>query len=186
MSEKPLRTQETITVANFDQRHQKVNTQYNAAHDIHIHGQPQADAAVLFDQGVGLLRAKSFNQAVNILKDAVKAEPSMRMAYYYLAIALLKGKRPKILSRNEINEIDEWLCAAIALDEADGLFHWFRALVREDYFNGNGMISRAPSVQEIISIAMSRHIDIGELRILLHDMPMNNNWLYTELAKQIF
>src|SRR5207237_1703758 len=116
---------------------QQFERQVNVAGDTNIQVQPQQDGVVLFNQALQFLKARAYQQAISTLKEAIKVDPTIRSAYFYLAVALLKGKRPKVLVRSEVQEIDELLCTAISMDSSDGLFHWFRALILDDYYTAN-------------------------------------------------
>jgi hypothetical protein len=144
-------------------------------------GPPQPDVPMLLNRGIKQLRARSYQQATNTLAEVVKADPSIRMATFYLALALMKGRRPKVLNRNEIQALDELLSAVTCGNHADSLFHWFRALIRDDYYNGNGLLCPPPTVQKLVSTALAGNINVSELRELLRELPMLNNRLHMML-----
>lgn len=143
------------------------------------------DPNMLFNQGIQLLEAKSYQPSINLLKDAIKTDPSVYHVYYYLALALLRGRRPKILKRSEIEEIDQLLTTATAMGDSDATIQWFRALVRDDYYSGNRMKCPSPSVANILESIHPSETNIDRLRILLAKLPMTDNQLYIELIKQI-
>lgn len=169
-------------MSSFDQRHQKVDKQVN----FNVSLPPKPDPLVLLNQGITLLEAKSYSQAVNALRKTIEVDHSIGSSYYYLALALLGGKRPKLLRRDEIEEIDQLLNSATYFGDSDGVVQWFRALVREDYYIGN-RISKypPPSVTDLIQAALNKTTDLDRLRTLLLSLPMSNNELYTALIKQI-
>lgn len=170
-------------MTGYDQRDQNVNTQFN----INIQGSQALDPNTLLVQGIKLLEAKSYQQSINLLSTAIKADPLLVIAYYYLALALLKGKRPKVLNRSQIEEIDQLLSTATALGDFDGTIQWFRALIRHDYYVGNRLNCPSPSVQQIISSIDSGTTDINRLKMLLVQLLfMSDNQLYIELSKLIF
>lgn len=169
-------------MTNFDQRGQHVNEQFN----INIEAPQSLKPEYLLKEGIKLFEAKSFLQAKKLLMDVIKDAPSLYNAYYYLALVLLKGRRPKVLKRNEIEEIDEILCAATSMGDSDGTILWFRALLRHDYYNGNKMRCPFPSVNEIISSISSDKTDFKRLQNLLIKLPMADNQMYNDLAKQLF
>ena len=138
----------------------------------------------LLHNGIQLINHKAYQQAIDVLNSAIKTEPSLSATYYYLAIALLKGKRPKVLKCIEIEEIDRLLDIATIRGDSDGTIQLFRALVRDDYYNGNRLNCPPPSVADILS-SISSTIDISRLRMLLTRLPMPDNQLYNVLAQQI-
>lgn len=145
----------------------------------------QASGEELLNKGIQLLNQKAYQQAIDVLNGAIKTEPSLSTTYYYLAIALLKGKRPKVLKCNEIKEIDRLLDVATMRGDSDGTIQLFRALVRDDYYSGNRLNCPPPSVADILKSIRSSTIDISRLRMLLTRIPMPDNQLYTALAEQI-
>ncbi|HBE36890.1 MAG TPA: hypothetical protein DD990_37790 [Cyanobacteria bacterium UBA11368] len=103
-----------------------------------------------------------------------------------MALALLKGRRPKILIRREIEAVDELLNSATVMGESDGTVQLFRALVRDDYYNGNGIKNYPPPfVIDLIKNAFGCNINIDKLRALLSKLPMPDNQLYAALVAQI-
>jgi hypothetical protein len=169
-----------------DQRGRTVHgDQRNVAGDVHHAGPPPPDPAILVEQGVVQLRAGAYQRAAEKLRQALDTDPACRRAAYHLALALLRGRRPKTLAAAEVREIDELLGAAIASAGGDGLFHWFRALLRDDYYNGNGLTCPAPTVGELVAAAAARNVDRDELRALLHDVPMPGNGLHSELVRAL-
>jgi hypothetical protein len=166
-------------MANYDQRSQQVDTQVN----VNFQSPSRPDPTVLLNQGIQLLEAKSYQQAINRFNAVIEADCSISNAYYHLALALLKGRRPKILNRIEVEEIEQLLNAATTMGDSDGTVQWFLALVRDDYYNGNGITNYPPpSVIDIVTTALSCSVNIDRLRALLARLPMPNNRLYIELV----
>lgn len=168
-------------MSKYDQRYQKVDTQINI-----VAGESEPDPEILIKRGIDQLRAGSYKLAADNFRQALRIDPTIRRTYYYLPAALLRGRRPRMLVEPEVREIDELLIAGIGLDGADGLFHWFRALLRDDYYNGNGLICPAPRVDELVAAAAERTTDAGQLRTLLRDVgSMPDNRLHSELRRAL-
>ncbi|MFP5269604.1 hypothetical protein [Coleofasciculus sp.] len=175
-------------MANYDQRNQWVDTQFNEFNEfnVNIQSPSEPDPTMLLSQGIKLLEAKAYQQAINAFRAAIETGHASSDAYYYLAIAFLKGKRPKVLKRSEVEEIDQLLNAATAMGDSDGTVLWFRALVRDDYFNSNGITHYPPpSVNDIITTALSCNININRLIALLEKLPMFDNQLYALLVQKL-
>jgi tetratricopeptide (TPR) repeat protein len=169
-------------MTGYNQRNQRVDTQFN----INIQGLQSPDSVVFLNQGIQLLEAKSYRQSIDSLREAIRVDSSLATAYYYLALALLNGKRPKIIQRSQIEEIDQLLCTATVMGDFDGTVHWFRALLRSDYYGGNRMNCPPPSVPEIISSIRPDTTSLNRLQMLLAKLPMSDDQLYSELTKQAF
>lgn len=143
------------------------------------------NAEELLDRGIQLLRHGVYQQAIDVLSEVVKTDPSLSDAYYHLAIALLKGKRPKVLKRSEVEAIDQALSSALFLNRSNGVLHLFRALVRHDYYEINRLRCPPPSVEQILEELKNCHFDHSALLALLNQIPMENNPLYASLKRQL-
>ncbi|MEQ8384680.1 MAG: hypothetical protein RH949_20200 [Coleofasciculus sp. A1-SPW-01] len=169
-------------MTNYDQRNQWVDTQFN----LNIQSPSEPDPTMLLNRGIELLEANAYQEAIKALRSAIETGHASSDAYYYLAIALLKGKRPKLLNRSEVEEIDQLLNTATVMGDSDGTVLWFRALVRDDYFNGNGITNYPPpSVNDIITTALSCNTNINRLIALLQRLPMFDNPLYALLVQEL-
>src|SRR5215470_7511334 len=64
----------------------------------HFHNTSQESQKNLSDrllkQGVQLLKGQSYQQAIDVLNSALNADTNMYDVYFYLSIALLRGRRP--------------------------------------------------------------------------------------------
>lgn len=144
------------------------------------------DASTLLERGVRQLEAGSDLAAADTLRSAIGQDSSLRMAYFYLALALLRGSRPRQLKREQVSEIDRVLTAAVSSDQQDSLFHWFRALIREDYYHGNRLICPPPSVDQVVRAALAGHADRRELGMLLDAVPVSGgSAVYATLARVV-
>jgi len=169
-------------MSSFDQRDQNVGKQYN----LNVSLPPSPDPVTLFKQGMSFLEAQSYSQAINAFKATIEVDPSIGYAYYYLALALLRGERPKLLKRDEIDEIDQLLNSAAYFGDSDAVVQWFRALLRDDYYVGNRISKYPPPlVTDLVQAALNNTTDIDRLKALLIRLPMSNNQLYAALVNQI-
>ncbi|MDJ0619526.1 MAG: hypothetical protein QNJ63_22755 [Calothrix sp. MO_192.B10] len=170
-------------MTSYDQRGQNVDQQFNVNVELNSNPEPQE----LLNKGIQLLEAKSYQQAIEVFKEVIKIDHSISNAYFLLALALLKGKRPKVLKSREVEEIDELLNAATTMGDSDGTVQWFRVLLRDDYYNGNGITKYSPpSVSNLIETASLCNTDPNRLRALLIRLPMYDNRIYGILVQQLF
>ena len=177
-----------MIMTNYDQRNQRVNRQVNKFNEfnLNIQSPSEPDPTMLLNRGIELLEANAYQEAINAFRAAIETGHASSDAYYYLAIALLKGKRPKILNRSEVEEIDQLLNTATAMGDSDGTVLLFRALVRDDYFNGNGITNYPPpSVNDIITNALSCKTNRNRLIALLQKLPMFDNAWYAILVQEL-
>ncbi|MDJ0735266.1 MAG: hypothetical protein QNJ47_14615 [Nostocaceae cyanobacterium] len=167
----------------YDQKYQNVGKQFNVNFDLNSNPDPQE----LLNEGIQLLEAKSYQQAIEVFRRVITIDASISNAYFLLALALLKGKRPKVLNSREVEEIDQLLNAATTMGDSDGTVQWFRVLLRDDYYHGNGITKYPPpSINNLIETAVSCNTNINRLRALLVRLPMHDNKLYAALAEHYF
>lgn len=151
-------------------------------HQGDIYNNVSDSAETLLSKGMQLLKQGGYSQSIDVLNQAISADPSLVDARYYLAIALLQGKRPKVLTRKVVEAADEAIAGALALVPSNGVFHVFRALIRHDYYEVNGMRSPAPSAMEIMQSIGRYPVDKSQLEQLLTQLSaMKNNPLYASL-----
>jgi len=105
--------------------------------------------------------------AIKYFAKAVEDMPDNADSYYYYALALLKGKRPKMLTLAEIRRIEEYLGAAIKIDDTKSKYYYLLALIKQDFYNYNGLAIKTPTVEELMNEAGSRPYDGTEIRKML-------------------
>lgn len=93
----------------------------------------QGGANALFSLGCCQLKLRQFDLAAASFEKCLAEDPEQAMAYYYLAVALMKGKRPFLQLRPVIDRAESCLESAESL-ETSAAFYYFHALIRYDYF----------------------------------------------------
>jgi len=138
-------------MSDFDQKSQKVENQYNADKiDIFINS-PTPTETELLEKGKNLLNVKSYAQAIKIFEQCLEIKSDTPETYYYLAIALLRGNRPKLINLSTIRAIENNLKTAIQLEPKLGGAYVLWASVKYDYYVLNGMYDRPPSYQDLLN-----------------------------------
>ena len=67
-------------------------------------------------KGICFLELGMFDFAAKSLDRAIELNPENPDTYYYRAVALVKGRKPRLLSLNEIKAVDENLAAAATIE----------------------------------------------------------------------
>ncbi len=93
----------------------------------------KTDGASQFALGCCQMQLKQFTFAAGTFRKLLAEVPDNAMAYYYLALAVLAGKRPFVQPRPVIDEAESCLESAAAI-EPHALFFYLRAFIRNDYF----------------------------------------------------
>ena len=123
-------------------------------------------------KGICFLELGLFDFAAKSLGRAIELNPENPDSYYYRAIALVRGRKPRLLSLAEIKAVDENLAAASQLNTTRATCHYLRLIVRADYFERHGLRLPPPTMGELLTEAQSLPCDPQELQKLLSLVPV--------------
>lgn len=123
--------------------------------------------------GLGLihLHLRRFGEAVEALASAVRLLPGSGPAHLYHAIAMLRARKPKTLSLTEARQILQLLETAVSLDPREGLCEVLAILIKQEYFQMNGLRVPDPGIDHHVRVLGRKRIDRAELvacRDVLH------------------
>lgn len=79
------------------------------------------------------LKLKLYDQAAAAIEKAIADNFDDSELYFYAAVTLLKGKKAFVAPRNVIDQISEYIEAALAI-EPKGIYYYFAAYIKYDYF----------------------------------------------------
>lgn len=116
-----------------------------------------------------------YDLAIKQIDRAIEEMPEQAEVYYYLAVAIFRGRTPKILSFPEILKIESLLEAACQLSDSEAKYYYLRALVKREYYMKNGMRVVGENEGELLSEARSRVSDGAELAKLLQRVPTDDS-----------
>lgn len=117
------------------------------------------------------LKLKLYDKAQSSFEKAIECDFDNSETYFYTAVALLKGKKPFLHTRDVIQKILEYLDAAIMIEEK-GIYYYFMAYVKKDYFERKYLISR-PKSNELLNIAKQKgysEYDVKQLNDILNQV----------------
>lgn len=97
------------------------------------------------------LKLGRYDDAINSFTKALEGNFDNADTYLYAAVALLRGKRPFLSSRETINKIVEYINAANMI-EPKGIYYYFLGFVKQDYFERK-YLRNLPSSQECLAKA---------------------------------
>ena len=150
-----------------------------------IHQGMQAPTAQdLLMRGVGLVRARAYQEAATMLTQSLLAAPSGD-GNYYLALALLHGKRPEVLTYSQAVSIRQKLAAACSLDGSKAHYWFLRALVEYDFFLVNGFTNDVDEIEDLLDTAERCKLTRSFLTELLEHVPAHNNEVYEFIRKYL-
>ncbi|MEM3112758.1 MAG: tetratricopeptide repeat protein [Candidatus Anstonellales archaeon] len=133
--------------------------------------------------GICYLDLGLYDLASKYFAKAIEQIPDYADAYYYYALALLKGKRPKVLTLTEIRKIEEYINAAIQIDNSKSKYYYLLALIKHDFYIKNGLKINPPSFEELICQANSLLYDRNEINKMLQRVPTNDQYLMNLVMK---
>lgn len=97
------------------------------------------------------LKLKLYDKALPAFETAMEDNFDNSETFFYAAVCLLKGKKPFLTLRPEIDKIEEYLNAALMI-EPRGIYYYFLAYIKYDYFNRK-FFKTSPTYQEALQMA---------------------------------
>ncbi len=97
------------------------------------------------------LKLKLYDKALSAFELAMEGDFDNSETFFYAAVCLLKGKKPFLAMRSEIDKIEEYINAALMI-EPRGIYYYFLAYIKYDYFNRK-FFKTSPTYQEALTMA---------------------------------
>ena len=142
------------------------------------------DGELNLAMGVCYLDLRLYDLAARHFTKAIEQIPDYSDVYYYYALALFKGRRPKVLTLTEIRKIEDYLNAAIQLDSSKSKYYYLLAVIKHDFYIKNGLKVNPPTFEELISQAKSKPYEETEIRKMLQLVPVNDQYLLNLLKNE--
>lgn len=113
--------------------------------------------------------------------ETLQADDTIADAFYYRVLVKLDGKRPKLVTKSIADKIDPDLAVAISLDPTQAHYYYLRALVKDDFYAGNGFTSDTSDIQTLINQAARLSVDKPKSLELIQHTNATNSIIYTIL-----
>ena len=97
------------------------------------------------------LKLKMYDKALLAFEKAVEENFDNSETYFYAAVCRLKGKKAFLAQRTDIDKIEELINAANMI-EPRGIYYYFWAYIKQDYFERK-YLNTSPSYQECLIVA---------------------------------
>ena len=97
------------------------------------------------------LKLKLYDKALPAFEKAMEDNFDNSESFFYAAVCLLKGKKPFLALRPEINKIEEYLNAACMIEQR-GYYYLFWAYIKKDYYERKAIRS-TPTSDEMLDQA---------------------------------
>ena len=100
------------------------------------------------------LKLKLYDKALPAFEKAMEDNFDNSETFFYAAVCLLKGKKAFLLTRPEIDKIEEYINAAIMI-EPRGIYYYLLAYIKYDYFSRK-FFKTSPTYQEALVMAQQQ------------------------------
>lgn len=111
--------------------------------------------------GLCFLRLKKYDQALNYLEKAQADNFEDATPFFYAAVARLKGRKPFLLNRQEIDQIMTDIEAAMSI-EPKAEQYYFMSYIKRDYFKRK-FLNTAPSWEEYMQEAVDNGLSAADV-----------------------
>lgn len=135
---------------------------------------PNASIEDLLVVALTHLMSHSFDVATTLLERILRIQPTYAYAHYALALAGLRGRRPRSLSRDEAILAQSRALNALNNDISQSHIALFLALLKSDYFESQCFRIDPPGVSDCLAIANQGTTTIEELNALLTFVPVED------------
>ncbi|MCB8965356.1 MAG: tetratricopeptide repeat protein [Ardenticatenaceae bacterium] len=170
---------------NVPNSNQTIHGSYNAVSShggnstvnvTNIHHPFVEDSSSLLERSILLIQAHAYDQAIETLNSALKLTPENPRTHFYLAFAMLKGNRPKLLKLSTIQAIENHLQVAIDIDPKLGQAYILWSLLKYDYYVMNSIRESPPTIAQLLQQNWSvNQNEINEIKKHI-SAPRNRVW----------
>lgn len=107
------------------------------------------------------LKLKLYDKAQDAFAKAIEDNFDNSETYFYAAISLLNGKKAFLAKRIDIDKIEEYIQAALAI-EPKGIYYYFWAYIKYDHFYRK-CYRTTPSYQELLKKAQNEGLSDNDV-----------------------
>lgn len=126
------------------------------------------------DLGERYLARRSYEQAVGAFERSVEKGSASSATLLGLALALLRGRRPRTLAPREVQVVEQHLRAALELTERPGHLFLLLAFIKHDFYRYNGFDDRPPTYRELVRRYASEPSAPDGLERVLQHVPIES------------
>lgn len=143
--------------------------------------QNPGNAEAALSLGLCYLDLGLYDLAIKQIDKALEEMPEEADIYYYSAVALFRGRKPRILSLTEVKKIESLLEAACQLNDSQAKYYYLRALIKREYYLKNGMRIVGLGDGDLLAEAKARVVDPADLTKLLQRVPADDSPLLSAI-----
>ncbi|HYK91115.1 MAG TPA: CHAT domain-containing protein [Acidobacteriota bacterium] len=141
-----------------------------------------ADGEAYFALGLSYLQLQLYDLSIKNFKQTIELMPDYADGYYYYALSLVRGRKPKLLSLTEVKRMEEYLRTAQQLDGEQSKYLYLQAILKQDYYLANGLICN-PFPEELLCTAEHMDHDPWEAERLLQHVQVEDFELVSRVRR---
>lgn len=163
---------------NYDQLKRMSNPEIYAAIDQYKHAisQRALNDEAHYSMGLCYLHLKLYDLAIKQLEKARDLAPDEADYYYYLTLALMRGRRIMTILFPEIKIMEQHLHTACVLQATDKKYDLLLLAIKYDYYYENGLSVQNPTLPEIVQRMQGKKIDAYEEQRLKNTILINSKF----------
>jgi tetratricopeptide (TPR) repeat protein len=151
-----------------------MGVQKYATHFTKALGEDPNDGQANLALGLCYLQLNSHELAEKQFRKVIEMSPFTSEAYFYCALAMIRGRNVRTLSLSEVQRIEELLGTARGFDPSKAHYDYLLAILKGDYYRANGLMVNAPTDIELIEEARTKQQDDNEVYRLFELVPVSD------------
>jgi hypothetical protein len=118
-----------------------------------------------------LLAARSYGRARQVIESCLEEGSDLADLHYYLALALLGDRRPRLLKVEEFRPVEASACRVLQVDDCAAHHLCLLAFLRKDLYLENYLVPPAPGYEELLERAAASPLQPARLAELVQLVP---------------
>lgn len=115
-----------------------------------------------------------YDLATKYFEKAIESVPDNAEGYYYYGLAIVKGRKPKLLTFSEVKKLEEYLQAAIQIDGSKAKYYYLWLIIKHEFYAKNGLKINPPTMSDLIESASSAQYDEREIAKMMARVPVTD------------
>jgi len=128
--------------------------------------QDQGNAEAHLGLGITYLHLGMWPLAMKCFEKVIDLAPEVPQSYFYWALSKIGGRRLMTLPLGDVRQIETYINTAVQLSPDLTTAKLLLALLKEDYFDGNGMRVNPPSATELRADIQGKEVNETELQMM--------------------
>jgi hypothetical protein len=126
---------------------------------------------------IEFLGVHEYEKCIELLQKLLLSAPLETDYYFYVALAMFKGRHPKTLSFSEANSINKYLEKACYSKSPKAHYFYLWAFIKANFYLANGFRVPEPSIEETLLSGEQYPVDNYAVKIMLQHIPSENSIL---------